>query len=162
VYDHLQAAAASTPDVTEQPEWVRGGKLYPHQLEAVNWLRRQWAADAPVLMADDSGLGKTATVIAFLQFLRCALVSCLCLSLAAGPSAYEGTWGMRHRATVVVVHHQCRPPCGQTTYMQRVRNVTMVLPSCRHEMEGSRPILIVAPSSMLPFWQGEVALWVSS
>jgi hypothetical protein len=36
----------------------------------------------------------------------------------------------------------------------------MVFPSCRHEMEGSRPILIVAPSSMLPFWQGEVALWV--
>lgn len=66
----MQAAAASTPEISEQPEWVRGGKLYPHQLEAVNWLRRQWAADTPVLLADDVGLGKTATVIAFLQFLR--------------------------------------------------------------------------------------------
>ena len=98
---HLQAAAASTPDITEQPEWVRGGKLYPHQLEAVNWLRRQWAADAPVLMADDSGLGKTATVIAFLQFLRCVFVSCLCPSLAAERCAHEGTWGMRHQAMVL-------------------------------------------------------------
>ena len=98
---HLQAAAASTPDITEQPEWVRGGKLYPHQLEAVNWLRRQWAADAPVLMADDSGLGKTATVIAFLQFLRCAFVSCLCPSLAAERCAHEGTWRMRHQATIL-------------------------------------------------------------
>jgi hypothetical protein len=97
---HLQAAAASTPDITEQPEWVRGGKLYPHQLEAVNWLRRQWAADAPVLMADDSGLGKTATIIAFLQFLRCAFWLWLCPSLAAEPFAHEGTWGMRHRAII--------------------------------------------------------------
>jgi len=66
----LQAAAASTPEVTEQPEWVRGGRLYPHQLDGINWLRRQWAADRPVAVGDDVGLGKTATVIAFLQFLR--------------------------------------------------------------------------------------------
>lgn len=27
-------------------------------------------------------------------------------------------------------------------------------------MEAVRPILIVAPSSMLPFWEGELGLWV--
>lgn len=56
--------------MTEQPEWVRGGRLYPHQLDGINWLRHQWAADRPVVVGDDVGLGKTATVIAFLQFLR--------------------------------------------------------------------------------------------
>lgn len=29
-------------------------------------------------------------------------------------------------------------------------------------MEAVRPILIVAPSTMLPFWEGEVALWVGA
>ena len=33
-------------------------------------------------------------------------------------------------------------------------------PPCRHEMEAVRPILIVAPATMLPFWEGETALWM--
>lgn len=31
---------------------------------------------------------------------------------------------------------------------------------CRHEMEAVWPILIVAPATMLPFWEGETALWM--
>ena len=56
--------------LSDQPSWVHGGALYPHQLEAVNWLRRLWAEGRPTLLADGSGLGKTASVITFLQSLR--------------------------------------------------------------------------------------------
>lgn len=51
---------------------MRGGTaLLPHQLEALNWLRKRWAASTPCAIADDVGLGKTATIISFLQCLRC-------------------------------------------------------------------------------------------
>jgi len=49
---------------------VRGGALYSHQLEAANWLRRLWAEGRPALLADGGGLGKTASVMTFLQSLR--------------------------------------------------------------------------------------------
>ena len=65
-----QAAQQGVRDLTSQPSWVRGGALYPHQLEAANWLRRLWAEGRPALLADGGGLGKTASVITFLQSLR--------------------------------------------------------------------------------------------
>lgn len=71
-----QAAAVSLPEVAEQPEWVRGGAtLLPHQLEALNWLRARWASGTPCAIADDVGLGKTATIISFLQCLRWQLIT---------------------------------------------------------------------------------------
>jgi SNF2 family DNA or RNA helicase len=39
------------------------------QLEAVNWLRRMWAAGKSAILADDTGLGKAATVLAFAHCL---------------------------------------------------------------------------------------------
>lgn len=38
--------------------------------------------------------------------------------------------------------------------------LTLACGGGRHEMEAVRPILIVAPATMLPFWEGETALWV--
>ena len=66
----MQAAQQGVQDLASQPSWVRGGALYPHQLEAANWLRRLWAEGRPALLADGGGLGKTASVITFLQSLR--------------------------------------------------------------------------------------------
>ena len=66
----LQAAQQGVAVLGAQPSWVHGGALYPHQLEAVNWLRRMWAEGRPALLADGGGLGKTASVITFLQSLR--------------------------------------------------------------------------------------------
>lgn len=60
--------------LSSQPTWVHGGALYPHQLEAVNWLRRLWAEGRPALLADGGGLGKTASIITFLQSLRYHIV----------------------------------------------------------------------------------------
>jgi SNF2 family DNA or RNA helicase len=54
--------------VEKQPEWVgRDATLCPHQLEAVNWLRRNWAAGRCGILADEPGLGRTATVATFLK-----------------------------------------------------------------------------------------------
>ena len=58
---------AGVTDLTAQPECVKGGRLFPHQLEGVSWLRRQWVEGRHAVLADDSGMGKTATVVAFLQ-----------------------------------------------------------------------------------------------
>ena len=69
-----QGAQQGVAVLSSQPTWVHGGALYPHQLEAVNWLRRLWAEGRPALLADGGGLGKTASIITFLQSLRCHTV----------------------------------------------------------------------------------------
>jgi SNF2 family DNA or RNA helicase len=46
--------------------------LHKHQVDAVNELRRRWARGESLLLADDSGLGKSTSFIAFVQSLRCA------------------------------------------------------------------------------------------
>ncbi|KAG0562176.1 hypothetical protein KC19_9G124000 [Ceratodon purpureus] len=57
-------------ELTEQPEWLRGGGvLFPHQLEALNWLRKSWYRRKHVILADEMGLGKTISACAFLSSL---------------------------------------------------------------------------------------------
>ncbi|XP_023639806.1 protein CHROMATIN REMODELING 4 isoform X2 [Capsella rubella] len=55
--------------LTEQPQELRGGALFPHQLEALNWLRRCWHKSKNVILADEMGLGKTVSASAFLSSL---------------------------------------------------------------------------------------------
>ncbi|XP_010529295.1 PREDICTED: protein CHROMATIN REMODELING 4-like isoform X2 [Tarenaya hassleriana] len=55
--------------LTEQPEELKGGSLFPHQLEALNWLRKCWYKSKNVILADEMGLGKTVSACAFLSSL---------------------------------------------------------------------------------------------
>lgn len=61
-------------ELTSHPPWVLGAPLHPHQLAALNWMRTAWANQTNVLLADDTGQGKTATVLSFLQSLRVEFV----------------------------------------------------------------------------------------
>nr|XP_043638793.1 protein CHROMATIN REMODELING 4-like [Erigeron canadensis]XP_043638794.1 protein CHROMATIN REMODELING 4-like [Erigeron canadensis]XP_043638795.1 protein CHROMATIN REMODELING 4-like [Erigeron canadensis] len=54
--------------LTEQPKEL-GGMLFPHQLEALNWLRKCWSKSKNVILADEMGLGKTISASAFLSSL---------------------------------------------------------------------------------------------
>ncbi|KAL3631607.1 hypothetical protein CASFOL_024591 [Castilleja foliolosa] len=59
-------------DVTslaEQPKELAGGSLFPHQLEALNWLRKSWNKSRNVILADEMGLGKTISASAFISSL---------------------------------------------------------------------------------------------
>jgi len=56
-------------NLTEQPKDLKGGSLFPHQLEALNWLRRCWYKSKNVILADEMGLGKTVSACAFLSSL---------------------------------------------------------------------------------------------
>lgn len=42
----------------------------PFCVQAITWLRQQWVRGVNAVLADDKGLGRTATVITFLQCLR--------------------------------------------------------------------------------------------
>lgn len=42
----------------------------PLCMQAITWLRQQWVKGVNAVLADDKGLGRTATVITFLQCLR--------------------------------------------------------------------------------------------
>eukprot|EP01018_Ginkgo_biloba_P031544 Gb_16961 [translate_table: standard] len=53
--------------LTEQPSELKGGALFPHQLEALNWLRKCWHKMKNVILADEMGLGKTISACAFLS-----------------------------------------------------------------------------------------------
>ncbi|XP_074312126.1 protein CHROMATIN REMODELING 4 isoform X2 [Silene latifolia] len=55
--------------LTEQPLELKGGSLFPHQLEALNWLRKCWHRAKNVILADEMGLGKTVSASAFLASL---------------------------------------------------------------------------------------------
>ncbi|XP_038691131.1 protein CHROMATIN REMODELING 4-like isoform X2 [Tripterygium wilfordii] len=55
--------------LTEQPEELKGGSLFPHQLEALNWLRKCWLRSRNVILADEMGLGKTVSACAFISSL---------------------------------------------------------------------------------------------
>ncbi|XP_057970460.1 protein CHROMATIN REMODELING 4 isoform X3 [Malania oleifera] len=55
--------------LTEQPKEMRGGSLFPHQLEALNWLRKCWHKSKNVILADEMGLGKTVSACAFISSL---------------------------------------------------------------------------------------------
>ncbi len=39
-------------------------------VQAVRWMREQWVQGLNAVLADEKGLGRTATVITFLQCLR--------------------------------------------------------------------------------------------
>ncbi|XP_028232470.1 protein CHROMATIN REMODELING 4-like isoform X2 [Glycine soja] len=56
-------------NLTEQPEDLKGGSLFPHQLEALNWLRKCWYKSKNVILADEMGLGKTVSACAFISSL---------------------------------------------------------------------------------------------
>lgn len=53
----------------EQPKELKGGLLFPHQLEALNWLRKCWHKSKNVILADEMGLGKTVSACAFISSL---------------------------------------------------------------------------------------------
>ncbi|KAG9438989.1 hypothetical protein H6P81_019154 [Aristolochia fimbriata] len=55
--------------LTEQPEELKGGSLFAHQLEALNWLRKCWCKSKNVILADEMGLGKTVSACAFISSL---------------------------------------------------------------------------------------------
>ncbi|XP_038995425.1 protein CHROMATIN REMODELING 4-like isoform X2 [Hibiscus syriacus] len=55
--------------LAEQPKELKGGSLFPHQLEALNWLRRCWHKSKNVILADEMGLGKTVSAIAYISSL---------------------------------------------------------------------------------------------
>ncbi|KAL6542660.1 hypothetical protein OROHE_010180 [Orobanche hederae] len=56
--------------LTEQPKELAGGSLFPHQLEALNWLRKSWRKSRNVILADEMGLGKTVSACAFISSLH--------------------------------------------------------------------------------------------
>nr|AMP82932.1 CHD3-type chromatin-remodeling factor PICKLE [Catalpa bungei] len=56
-------------NLTEQPKELVGGSLFPHQMEALNWLRKSWHKSRNVILADEMGLGKTVSAGAFISSL---------------------------------------------------------------------------------------------
>jgi superfamily II DNA or RNA helicase len=68
--------------LVDQPKELEGGMLFPHQLEALNWLRKCWYKSKNVILADEMGLGKTVSACAFLSSLCCEFkISLPCLVL---------------------------------------------------------------------------------
>ena len=61
------------PDV--DVETLLQTRLKPHQRDGIDWLRRHWIAGSHgALLADDMGLGKTLQALAFLAWVKQALV----------------------------------------------------------------------------------------
>eukprot|EP00898_Chlorokybus_atmophyticus_P003858 jgi/Chlat1/4473/Chrsp29S04570 len=65
----LHAKPTDVEVLTSQPSYLTGGELFPHQLEALNWLRRAYRRKN-VILADEMGLGKTISASSFLAATR--------------------------------------------------------------------------------------------
>ncbi|CEP07576.1 hypothetical protein [Parasitella parasitica] len=70
---NVRSAATSesydSREMKAQPDFIKGGTLMKHQIEALNWLIYQWEKSQPCILADDMGLGKTIQIISFLYYL---------------------------------------------------------------------------------------------
>ncbi|KAI8987380.1 P-loop containing nucleoside triphosphate hydrolase protein [Mycotypha africana] len=55
--------------IKSQPEFLKGGTLMQHQLDALNWLLYKWEQAHNCILADDMGLGKTIQIISYLFYL---------------------------------------------------------------------------------------------
>ncbi|KAK9828376.1 hypothetical protein WJX81_001254 [Elliptochloris bilobata] len=62
-------AAAGTRALTEQPAYVRDGRLRDYQLEGLNWLIYSWSQDNNCILADEMGLGKTIQCVSMVGYL---------------------------------------------------------------------------------------------
>ncbi|PVV02695.1 hypothetical protein BB560_002847 [Smittium megazygosporum] len=56
-------------EVQSQPSYIKYGKLYPYQLEGINWLLYKWVENQSCILADEMGLGKTIQIVCFLSIL---------------------------------------------------------------------------------------------
>jgi hypothetical protein len=72
----------------------------PHQRDGISWLQQSWLAGAPgVLLADDMGLGKTLQGLAFLVWLREAMVAgriARAPLLIVAPTGLLANWAAEH------------------------------------------------------------------
>ena len=65
------APRLSQLDPDPPADLIAPGRLFPHQREGFDWMRRAWLAGRPgVLLADDMGLGKTIQTLAFAAWLH--------------------------------------------------------------------------------------------
>jgi hypothetical protein len=56
--------------VTRQPSWLKGGELYPYQLEGLEWLMKAWCDNRGAILGDEMGLGKTVQALGHLAMVR--------------------------------------------------------------------------------------------
>ncbi|KAL2629360.1 hypothetical protein R1flu_014046 [Riccia fluitans] len=56
--------------LADQPTYLKGGSLFPHQLDALNWLLKCWHRQRNVILADEMGLGKTISATSFLAAIH--------------------------------------------------------------------------------------------
>ncbi|KAJ1963963.1 hypothetical protein IWQ62_003070 [Dispira parvispora] len=67
VRQRLKYQVTKFKEVTEQPQFISHGQLFPYQLEGLNWLCYQWSQRRSCILADEMGLGKTIQIVCMLN-----------------------------------------------------------------------------------------------
>uniref|UniRef100_A0ACD6AKG5 Uncharacterized protein n=1 Tax=Avena sativa TaxID=4498 RepID=A0ACD6AKG5_AVESA len=123
--------------LVEQPKELKGGMLFPHQLEALNWLRKCWYKSKNVILADEMGLGKTVSACALLSSLCCEFkINLPCLVLV--PLSTMPNWMAEFASWAphlnVVEYHgsaRARSTIRQYEWRRWRRSVARAPASCR-------------------------------
>ena len=71
--NRLESVPATRKDflpMSEQPSYVKNGKLREFQMKGLNFLAFNWCKAKNVILADEMGLGKTVQTVAFMNWLR--------------------------------------------------------------------------------------------
>ena len=57
-------------DLNQSPDFIEGPKLFPFQVDGVNFISRSWHQAKNAILADEMGLGKTVQTVTFLSWLK--------------------------------------------------------------------------------------------
>lgn len=151
--------------VDQQPSWVHGAPLLPHQLQACAWLRSSWLQHRPAVLADDQGLGKTASAVAFIASLLQELKATAPVLIVA-PLATLSFWEGARGAVGALCF--CRAGCvdGAFLYANTVLLSCRPLPFPRHTCAPLHVLTFLLPCwcpacpAVLVLLLGELAFWL--
>lgn len=172
----FEAARNGLDVLEEQPEWVKGAPLYPHQLKVSFKKHALLNVETTVLMivlqrtTGHSQCWARSFVSPpglIAMSMRMGLITCLrTLSTFVTASSRRGPSAAAHPQCWQAVNW-LREGCveglsavlADEQGLGKTAAVIAFVQSLRHEFKSLGPVLVVMPPAKLAFWEGEFAFW---
>ncbi len=127
-------------------------RLRPYQREGVAFMHAALHARGGALLCDDMGLGKTIQIIALLSAL-------LHKTSATEELAWQDSFYERHAAGEASSSSSSASSASSLSALRQQAQVPARKMPTPLQRRATRPVLLLAPSSLLSQWRAELAAW---